>query len=142
MLFILLGDGSRNTAYTQFHIETNYLGNNSVEAYIKTNKMFDYDDLSRITKIVAIQKTFVVLGATREWYLMILAHDSGEVQRQSNSLPIFLIYIFSTVNLVLALCSLHIKLIDINDNPPGKTKSNCNKRRKKNLNYVFSIFKF
>lgn len=95
-----------------------------------------------ITNTIAIQKTFVVLGATREWHLMILAHDSGEVQRQSNSLSLSVyICIFSTVNLILALCSLHIKLIDINDNPPGKTKLNCNKR-KKNLNYVFSFFKF
>ncbi|CAF3673561.1 unnamed protein product [Rotaria sordida] len=75
--------GLRNTAYSQFYIEQLDQTNTTRTAILKTNEIFDYDKP----------------GATRVWYLFILASDNGKPQRQT-------------------FCSLRINLHDVNDNAP------------------------
>ena len=75
--------GLRNTAYSQFYLQQETQTDSTRIAYLRPNITFDYD----------------APGATRVWYLFILATDNGTPQRQS-------------------FCSLRINLLDVNDNPP------------------------
>ncbi|CAF2958903.1 unnamed protein product [Rotaria sp. Silwood2] len=75
--------GLRNTAYSQFYIQQLTQSGTTRTAVLRTNTSFDYD----------------APGATRVWYLFVLATDNGTPQRQS-------------------FCSLRINLLDLNDNPP------------------------
>ncbi|CAF3379935.1 unnamed protein product [Rotaria socialis] len=75
--------GLTNTAYSQFYIEQLNQTSTTRMAFIRTNETFDFDKP----------------GATRVWYLFVLATDHGKPQRQ-------------------AFCSLRINLHDLNDNAP------------------------
>ncbi|CAF3932970.1 unnamed protein product, partial [Rotaria sp. Silwood1] len=75
--------GLRNTAYSQFYIQQLTQTGTTRTAVLRINTSFDYD----------------APGATRVWYLFVLATDNGTPQRQS-------------------FCSLRINLLDLNDNPP------------------------
>ncbi|CAM4780128.1 unnamed protein product [Rotaria magnacalcarata] len=75
--------GLTNTAYSQFYIEQLNQTSTTRTAFLRTNETFDFDKP----------------GATRVWYLFVLATDHGKPQRQ-------------------AFCSLRINLHDLNDNAP------------------------
>ncbi len=60
-----------------------------------------------------------ILGATKLWYLFILATDNGTPQRQCKC-ELFDNLLYSLECFFLAFCMLRLNLLDLNDNAPGK----------------------
>ncbi|CAF0991670.1 unnamed protein product [Rotaria sp. Silwood1] len=113
--------GLRNTAYSQFYIEQLDQINTTRMAVLRADEIFDYDKPGMTKSKNSLTRKISQMineypeknwhpyliagistdnhGATRVWYLFILANDNGKPQRQ-------------------AFCSLRINLHDVNDNAP------------------------